>query len=260
MHLGENLLALGSSGISPNHNSSADSSTSVGTRSEPKDPLTVWDLTVSSSISLPDGFFFNLTVQHSTASTSSKTLALPQKRFHGSLLRAHGFSSFEGLTYSGISGSMFLFNNRCISSLTTSFLISGRIGRFAYINRPRDMSTHSPRSRRNLVRDVRIESFHLNQSYAGERYVERMKEMGIDLPSGISVEYFTYHVLLGEDEAGVLDLTFLTGVLADLQQPGHIVSWQFGVYPDATPSTPSMDKDKTASFTVSLEKPTQISY
>nr|GEZ03000.1 metal transporter Nramp5 [Tanacetum cinerariifolium] len=30
MHLGENLLALGSSGISPNHNSSADSSTSVG--------------------------------------------------------------------------------------------------------------------------------------------------------------------------------------------------------------------------------------
>nr|GEY22737.1 hypothetical protein [Tanacetum cinerariifolium] len=88
----------------------------------------------------------------------------------------------------------------------------------------------------------------------------RMEEMGIDLPSGISVEYFTYHVLFGEDEAGVLDPTFLTEVLADLQQPGHIVSWQFGVYPDATPSTPSMDKDKTASFTVSLEKPTQISY
>lgn len=53
----------------------------------------------------------------------------------------------------------------------------------------------------------------------------RMEEMGIDLPSGISVEYFTYHVLLGEDEAGVLDPTFLTEVLADLQQPGHIVSW-----------------------------------
>ncbi|GJZ50877.1 cytochrome c biogenesis FN, mitochondrial [Tanacetum coccineum] len=52
----------------------------------------------------------------------------------------------------------------------------------------------------------------------------RMEEMGIDLPSGISVEYFTYHVLLGEDEAGVLDPTFLTEVLADLQQPGHIVS------------------------------------
>ncbi|GJW16968.1 apocytochrome b [Tanacetum coccineum] len=51
-----------------------------------------------------------------------------------------------------------------------------------------------------------------------------MEEMGIDLPSGISVEYFTYHVLLGEDEAGVLDPTFLTEVLADLQQPGHIVS------------------------------------
>lgn len=53
----------------------------------------------------------------------------------------------------------------------------------------------------------------------------RMEEMGIDHPSGISVEYFTYHVLLGEDEAGVLDPTFLTEVLADLQQPGHIVSW-----------------------------------
>ncbi|GJT39737.1 hypothetical protein Tco_0939602 [Tanacetum coccineum] len=49
----------------------------------------------------------------------------------------------------------------------------------------------------------------------------RMEEMGIDLPSGISVEYFTYHVLLGEDEVGVLDPTFLTEVLADLQQPGH---------------------------------------
>ncbi|GJR27005.1 hypothetical protein Tco_1103237 [Tanacetum coccineum] len=44
----------------------------------------------------------------------------------------------------------------------------------------------------------------------------RMEEMGIDLPSGISVEYFTYQVLLGEDEAGVLDQTFLTEVLADL--------------------------------------------
>ncbi|GJX33811.1 hypothetical protein Tco_0245368, partial [Tanacetum coccineum] len=53
----------------------------------------------------------------------------------------------------------------------------------------------------------------------------RMEEMGIDLPSGISVEYFTYHVLLGKDEAGVLDPTFLTEVLADLQQPSHIVSW-----------------------------------
>nr|GFD52870.1 hypothetical protein [Tanacetum cinerariifolium] len=52
----------------------------------------------------------------------------------------------------------------------------------------------------------------------------RMEEMGIYLPSGISVEYFTYHVLFGEDEAGVLDPTFLTEVLADLQQPGHIVS------------------------------------
>nr|GEU81893.1 apocytochrome B, mitochondrial [Tanacetum cinerariifolium] len=52
----------------------------------------------------------------------------------------------------------------------------------------------------------------------------RMEEIGIDLPLGISVEYFTYHVLLGEDEAGVLDSTFLTEVLADLQQPGHIVS------------------------------------
>lgn len=63
-----------------------------------------------------------------------------------------------------------------------------------------------------------IEIFH-------QELERRMEEMGIDLPSGISVEYFTYHVLLGEDEAGVLDPTFLTEVLADLQQPGHIVSW-----------------------------------
>nr|GEY82432.1 cytochrome c biogenesis FN, mitochondrial [Tanacetum cinerariifolium] len=53
----------------------------------------------------------------------------------------------------------------------------------------------------------------------------KMEEIGIDLPSGISVEYFTYDVLLGEVEAGVLDPTFLTEVLADLQQPGYIVSW-----------------------------------
>ncbi|GKB56082.1 hypothetical protein Tco_0912268, partial [Tanacetum coccineum] len=39
------------------------------------------------------------------------------------------------------------------------------------------------------------------------------------------VEYFTYHMLLSKDKAGVLDLTFLIEVLADLQQPGHIVSW-----------------------------------
>ncbi|GJT51669.1 apocytochrome b [Tanacetum coccineum] len=57
----------------------------------------------------------------------------------------------------------------------------------------------------------------------------RMEEMSIDFPSGISMEYFTYQVLLGEDEAGVLDPTFLTEVLDDLQQPGHIVScdWRF---------------------------------
>nr|GEY47153.1 hypothetical protein [Tanacetum cinerariifolium] len=54
---------------------------------------------------------------------------------------------------------------------------------------------------------------------------------GHDLPSGISVEYFTYHVLLGEDEAGVLDPTFLTEVLADLQQPCHIVSWMYDKNP-----------------------------
>ncbi|GKD97986.1 reverse transcriptase domain-containing protein [Tanacetum coccineum] len=53
----------------------------------------------------------------------------------------------------------------------------------------------------------------------------RIEEMGIDFPSRISMEYFTYHVLLGEDEAGVLDPTFLTEVLDDLQQPRHIISW-----------------------------------
>nr|GEW42018.1 RNA-directed DNA polymerase, eukaryota, reverse transcriptase zinc-binding domain protein [Tanacetum cinerariifolium] len=70
----ENLLALGSSSLLPNHNSSVDSSTSVG-----------------------------------------------------SLLRAYGYSSFEGLNYSGIPRSRLLFNYRSISSLTMSFLVSGRI-------------------------------------------------------------------------------------------------------------------------------------
>lgn len=52
-----------------------------------------------------------------------------------------------------------------------------------------------------------------------------MQEIGIDLPSEMTMEYFTCHVLLGEEEAGALDPHFLIGVLADLQQPGHVVSW-----------------------------------
>nr|GEU76895.1 hypothetical protein [Tanacetum cinerariifolium] len=45
----------------------------------------------------------------------------------------------------------------------------------------------------------------------GMKELERkMEEMSIDLPLRISVEYFTYHVLLGKDEVEVLDPTFLT--------------------------------------------------
>ncbi|GKB32257.1 hypothetical protein Tco_0871658, partial [Tanacetum coccineum] len=118
-----------------------------GMRSEPKDPPTIWELTVSSSISHPDGFFFNLMVQHSTASTSCKKLALPQNVFHGSLSWSYGFSSFEGLSYSGIPRSRLLFNYRSISSLTTSFLISGRKvvcrGALRRKEYQKDMCTHS---------------------------------------------------------------------------------------------------------------------
>lgn len=53
----------------------------------------------------------------------------------------------------------------------------------------------------------------------------RMQEIGIDLPSEMTIEYFTCRVLLGEEEAGALDPSFLIDVLADLQQPAHIVSW-----------------------------------
>nr|GEU32666.1 reverse transcriptase domain-containing protein [Tanacetum cinerariifolium] len=78
-----------------------------------------------------------------------------------------------------------------------------------------------------LGRDFISESSPSERSHSAEalKLKRRMEEMGIDLPSGIIVEYFTYHVLLGEDEAGVLNLTFLTEVLVDLQQPVHIVSW-----------------------------------
>ncbi|GJY63586.1 hypothetical protein Tco_0465046 [Tanacetum coccineum] len=48
------------------------------TRLDPKDPPTVWELTVSSSISLPDGFFFNLTVEKDM-STHSPWLLVEKK-------------------------------------------------------------------------------------------------------------------------------------------------------------------------------------
>ncbi|KAI3479192.1 hypothetical protein L1887_58813 [Cichorium endivia] len=78
--------------FTPNHNSSADSSTSVGTRSEPRAPPTAWELTVSCSISLPDGGSFTL--------PSRLSLACPWIQ-----------QQFERLTYSGISGSMLIFNS-----------------------------------------------------------------------------------------------------------------------------------------------------
>ncbi|KAI3477688.1 hypothetical protein L1887_60528 [Cichorium endivia] len=79
--------------FTPNHNSSADSSTSVGTRSEPRAPPTAWELTVSCSISLPDGGSFH-------PSLTVVSLACPWIQ-----------QQFERLTYSGISGSMLIFNS-----------------------------------------------------------------------------------------------------------------------------------------------------
>nr|GEW83109.1 hypothetical protein [Tanacetum cinerariifolium] len=80
------------------------------------------------------------------------------------------------------------------------------------------------RSIKKTIRGYRNEIARL-KGIGMKEFERRMEEMIIGLSSGISVEYFTYHVLLGEDEAEVLDPTFLTEVLADLQQPGHIVSW-----------------------------------
>ncbi|THG12336.1 hypothetical protein TEA_001523 [Camellia sinensis var. sinensis] len=160
--------------FTPNHNSSADSSTSVGsdlhlvspklhpatayespahsstgTRSEPRAPPTAWELTVSCSISLPDGGSFHpsLTVllryrtpplrlaarrlYCSPTTPFSRFRLLP---FRSPLLRESLLLSFplatkmfqfarlslvcpwiqqqfERLTYSGISGSMLIFNS-----------------------------------------------------------------------------------------------------------------------------------------------------
>ncbi|GJT51928.1 hypothetical protein Tco_0978085 [Tanacetum coccineum] len=70
---------------------------STGTRSEPGAPPTAWELTVSCSISLPDGGSFH---------PSLTMFQLP-----GCLLPAHWIKQqFERLTYSGISESMLIFN------------------------------------------------------------------------------------------------------------------------------------------------------
>nr|GLL21506.1 cytochrome c biogenesis C mitochondrion [Ipomoea trifida]GMC76314.1 cytochrome C biogenesis C mitochondrion [Ipomoea batatas]GMC79959.1 cytochrome C biogenesis C mitochondrion [Ipomoea batatas]GMD87911.1 cytochrome C biogenesis C mitochondrion [Ipomoea batatas] len=57
----------------------------------------------------------------------------------------------------------------------------------------------------------------------------RMEEIGIDLPSSIPMDYFiTFHIL-GEEEAGALDPSFLVEVLADLLLPAPILSWYWEV-------------------------------
>ena len=53
----------------------------------------------------------------------------------------------------------------------------------------------------------------------------RMESIGIDLPSEMTISDFTCRVVIGEEEAGALDPSFLIDVLADVQQPTHIVSW-----------------------------------
>ena len=53
----------------------------------------------------------------------------------------------------------------------------------------------------------------------------RMQEFGVDLPSEMTMEYFTCRVVIGEEEAGALDPSFLIDVLSDVQQPYHIFSW-----------------------------------
>jgi hypothetical protein len=52
-----------------------------------------------------------------------------------------------------------------------------------------------------------------------------MQEIGVDLPSEMEMEYFTCRVVIGEEEAGALDPSFLIDVLADVQQPEHLFSW-----------------------------------
>ncbi|KAI3482328.1 hypothetical protein L1887_47008 [Cichorium endivia] len=91
--------------FTPNHNSSADSSTSVGTRSEPRAPPTAWELTVSCSISLPDGGSFHPSLTHDAC------IALPQPRFHGL-----GCSHFARRYYGNRFCFLFLWLLRCFSS------------------------------------------------------------------------------------------------------------------------------------------------
>ncbi len=59
----------------------------------------------------------------------------------------------------------------------------------------------------------------------GQELQRRMQEIGADVPSEMTMEDFTCRVVIGEEEAGALDPSFLIDVLSDVQQPDHIVSW-----------------------------------
>ncbi|GMP76015.1 hypothetical protein CsSME_00032881 [Camellia sinensis var. sinensis] len=101
---------------------------STGTRSEPRAPPTAWELTVSCSISLPDGGSFHPSLTpckvvladshgiprvpcYSGQSQHDACIALPQPRFHGL-----GCSHFARRYYGNRFCFLFLWLLRCFSS------------------------------------------------------------------------------------------------------------------------------------------------
>lgn len=63
----------------------------------------------------------------------------------------------------------------------------------------------------------------------GQELQRRMQEIGADMPSEMTAEEFTCRLVIGEEEPGALDPSFLLDVLADVQQPDHIVSWYWDI-------------------------------
>lgn len=85
-----------------------------------------------------------------------------------------------------------------------------------------DAFTSSSASDSDAFRELTSEELLTKISQELER---RMQEFGLELPCEMTMEYFTCRVVIGEEEAGALDPSFLIDVLSDVQQPDHIVSW-----------------------------------
>ena len=62
-------------------------------------------------------------------------------------------------------------------------------------------------------------------SKIGQELQRRMWNIGMELPPETNLNYFITYNLLGEEDPGALNSSFLVDVLADLQLPNGIVSW-----------------------------------